>query len=90
MRQSNGVQRTLIDSVEVYKSSQEIGGVSTGTGLQEYNSQVDYYTRYIQGRGDWEFVSVYTDAEVIIGLTGKTLALQWIAAFSIFTQWVKR
>ncbi len=26
-----------------------------------YEAQVDYYTRYIQGRGDWEFVGVYAD-----------------------------
>jgi DNA invertase Pin-like site-specific DNA recombinase len=26
-----------------------------------YEAQVDYYTKYIQGRADWEFVRVYTD-----------------------------
>lgn len=26
-----------------------------------YEAQVDYYTNYIKGREDWEFVSVYTD-----------------------------
>ena len=26
-----------------------------------YEAQVDYYTKYIQGRADWEFVKVYTD-----------------------------
>ena len=29
--------------------------------LTSYEAQVDYYTRYIQGRPDWEFVGVYTD-----------------------------
>ncbi len=31
-----------------------------------YEAQVDYYTAYIQGRDDWEFVSVYADE----GITG--------------------
>lgn len=29
--------------------------------LTSYKVQVDYYTRYIQGRSDWQFVEVYTD-----------------------------
>lgn len=29
--------------------------------LTSYEAQVDYYTKYIQGREDWEFVDVYTD-----------------------------
>lgn len=36
--------------------------------LTSYEAQVDYYTNYIQGRDDWEFAGVYTDAPVIIGL----------------------
>ena len=36
--------------------------------LTSYEAQVDYYTNYIKGRDDWEFVSVYTDEAVIIGL----------------------
>ncbi len=31
-----------------------------------YEAQVDYYTNYIKGRDDWEFVSVYADE----GVTG--------------------
>ena len=34
--------------------------------LTSYTAQVDYYTNYIKGRDDWEFVSVYTDE----GITG--------------------
>ena len=26
-----------------------------------YEAQIDYYTNYIKGRPDWEFVSVYSD-----------------------------
>lgn len=37
--------------------------VSTGSEeqLTSYEAQVDYYTRYIQSRPEWEFVGVYTD-----------------------------
>ena len=31
-----------------------------------YEAQVDYYTSYIKGRSDWEFVAVYADE----GITG--------------------
>lgn len=34
--------------------------------LTSYEAQVDYYTSYIKGRQDWEFVAVYTDE----GITG--------------------
>lgn len=33
-------------------------------------AQIDYYTNYIKGRDDWEFVSVYTDE----GITGTSTA----------------
>ena len=44
--------------------------VSTDSEEQQtsYEAQVDYYTRYIRSRADWQFVDVYTDATVIIGL----------------------
>lgn len=29
-----------------------------------YEAQIDYYTKYIQSRDDWEFVKVYTDEEI--------------------------
>ena len=29
--------------------------------LTSYEAQVDYYTRYIRSRSDWQFVDVYTD-----------------------------
>lgn len=29
--------------------------------LTSYTAQVDYYTNYIRGRDDWEFVGVYTE-----------------------------
>lgn len=44
--------------------------VSTDSDEQftSYEAQVDYYTRYIQSKPEWDFVRVYTDATVIIGL----------------------
>lgn len=29
--------------------------------VSSYKAQVDYYTNYIRGRDDWEFVGIYTD-----------------------------
>lgn len=50
--------------------------VSTDSDEQftSYEAQVDYYTKFIQSKPEWEFVKVYTDAPVIIGL--KTLRLK--------------
>ena len=36
-----------------------------------YEAQVDYYTNYIKGREDWEFVSVYTDEGISATSTTK-------------------
>ena len=46
--------------------------VSTDSDEQftSYEAQVDYYTKYIQSRSDWEFVEVYTD-EGISGTNTK-------------------
>ena len=42
--------------------------VSTDSDEQftSYEAQVDYYTRYIKGKPEWEFVKVYTDDYAII------------------------
>ena len=50
--------------------------VSTEQDEQQssYEAQVDFYTRYIQSNPNWEFVAVFADAAVIIGL--KTLRLK--------------
>lgn len=44
--------------------------VSTDSDEQftSYEAQVDYYTKFIQSKPEWEFVKVYTDEAVIIGL----------------------
>ena len=38
--------------------------------LSSYEAQVDYYTRYIKGKDEWEFVDIYTD-EGISGTSTK-------------------
>ena len=47
--------------------------VSTDSDEQftSYEAQIDYYTRYIKSNQEWEFVSVYTDGPVKIGLNQK-------------------
>lgn len=63
--------------------------VSTDSDEQftSYEAQVDYYTQYIKRNPEWEFVKVYTDAAVIIGLknikTQKVLKTRYF--LSLFT-----
>ena len=47
--------------------------VSTGSDeqLTSYEAQVDYYTRFIQSREDWEFVMVYADVDRSYGQNPK-------------------
>jgi len=42
--------------------------------LHSLAAQVSYYSNLIQGKPEWEYVGVYADAAVIIGL--KTLRLK--------------
>jgi len=39
--------------------------------FSSYEAQIDYYTNYIKSRDDWEYVNVYTDGPVKIGLNQK-------------------
>lgn len=39
--------------------------------LTSYQAQVDYYTKYIKSRSDWEFVDVYTDEGISATNTKK-------------------
>ena len=39
--------------------------------LTSYEAQVDYYTRYIQAKEEWEFVEVYTDEGISATNTKK-------------------
>lgn len=42
--------------------------------LNSFSAQVEYFTQLIQAHSDWEFIDIYADAAVIIGL--KTLRLK--------------
>ena len=39
--------------------------------LTSYTAQVDYYTQYINGREDWQYVAVYTDEGISATSTAK-------------------
>lgn len=39
--------------------------------LSSYEAQVDYYTRYIKSKSEWEFVGVYTDGGISATNTKK-------------------
>jgi len=47
--------------------------VSTGSDEQKtsYDAQVDYYTKLIKSRSDWEFIAVYTDEGITATSTKK-------------------
>ena len=49
--------------------------VSTDSDEQftSYEAQIDYYTEFIKSHADWEFVSVYTDADTPYVLNPKSL-----------------
>lgn len=40
--------------------------------MTSYEAQVDYYTKFIKSRSDWEFVTVYTDGYTPYGLNPKS------------------
>ena len=48
-----------------------------------YEAQVDYYTNYINGREDWELVSVYTDE----GISGTSTAKREDCRARVLTKW---
>ena len=54
------------------------GRVSTDSEEQatSYEAQVDYYTKYIQSRDDWEFAGMYTDEGITATNTKKRKGFQ--------------
>ena len=48
--------------------------VSTDSDEQftSYEAQIDYYTEFIRSHADWEFITVYTDADAPYGLNPKS------------------
>ena len=58
------------------KAKRRVAGyarVSTDSEEQQtsYEAQVDYYTRYIRSKPEWEFVNVYTDEGISATNTKK-------------------
>ena len=69
------VSRYMAASVNNGKKRKVAGYARVSTDHEEqqtsYEAQVDYYTNYIKGREDWEFVSVYTDEGISATSTTK-------------------
>ena len=59
------INRTTSAPIAAQARRKVAGYARVSTELEEqqssYEAQVSYYTEYIQGRDDWEFVKVYTD-----------------------------
>ena len=58
------------------KSKRRVAGYArVSTDMEEqltsYDAQVKYYTDYIKNHDDWEFVGMYADDYVIIGISLK-------------------
>lgn len=69
------IQKTSAQSSHstVKRKTAAYARVSTGSEeqLTSYEAQVDYYTKYIKERSDWEFVKVYTDEGISATNTKK-------------------
>ena len=69
------VSRYTAAPINRRKKRRVAGYVRVSTDHEEqqtsYEAQVDYYTNYIKGREDWEFVSVYTDEGISATSTTK-------------------
>ena len=57
----------LAPSIPVQRKVAAYARVSTDSEeqLTSYEAQVDYYTKYIQERADWDYVFVYPKSRVI-------------------------
>ena len=58
-------QKKLPAAIPVVKRKRVAGYARVSTEFEEqqssYAAQVDYYTRYIAERADWELAGIYTD-----------------------------
>lgn len=68
--QPNAINRT---QAYIKKRVAAYARVSTDTEeqLTSYEAQVDYYTRYIQSKDEWNFVGIYTDEGISATSTKK-------------------
>ncbi len=83
MREELKMQKEIIPIPQTKRLFDYQGGIGSrrrvaayarvSTDLEEqftsYEAQIDYYTKYIGARADWEFVDVYTDE----GITGTSV-----------------
>jgi DNA invertase Pin-like site-specific DNA recombinase len=51
--------------------------------LTSYEAQVDYYTKFIKSREDWEFVTIYTDEEISAVNTKKRDGFNQMVAYAL-------
>ena len=69
------VQPSLIPWSSEYIKKKVAGYARVSTNSEEqltrYEAQVDYYTKYIQEKDEWEFVKVYTDEDISATSTKK-------------------
>lgn len=56
--------------------------LTVGRIVEDYEAQVDYYTKYIKERADWEFVQVYTDEGNSATNTKKRDGIKPMVAFA--------
>ena len=54
---------TVVDAPIRKKKVAAYARVSTDSAEQQtsYEAQIDYYTKYIQGKPEWEFVKIFAD-----------------------------
>ena len=73
-------------AVSVPKRRRVAGYARVSTEKEEqqssYEAQVDYYTKYIKERPDWDFVFVYTDVDAPYG---QNTNRPWSADLRLFT-----
>ena len=68
----NPMTRIPMDSIQKRRVA-AYARVSTDSEeqLTSYEAQVDYYTKYIRSKPEWEFVKVYTDEGITAVNTKK-------------------
>ena len=64
---------TVVDTPIRKKKVAAYARVSTDSAEQQtsYEAQIDYYTKYIQGKSEWEFVKIFADEGISATNTKK-------------------
>ena len=69
---SQGSAHTVLKSVRRRVAAYARVSTDSEEQLTSYEAQVDYYSKYIRNRQDWEFAGIYTDVDTRYGLKPKT------------------